>query len=74
MFCNDYSPQKRLTPVEEYKNAIERQGKFGYLFVEYQGCPRGRIGRAAGLTLEEEALLIPPTRCREESFFCAARS
>ena len=29
----------------KYKDAIERQGAFGNLFVQYMGCPRGPVGR-----------------------------
>ena len=42
----------------ELKKAMNRLGRFGRLFVDYHGCPRGRNGRA-GVPLEEEVLLIP---------------
>ena len=42
----------------ELKKAMNRLGQFGRLFVDYQGCPRGRNGRA-GVPLEEEVFLIP---------------
>lgn len=51
--------EERMISAEECKAAIERQGKFGKLFVEYRGCPRGHIGHSFGITLEDEALLMP---------------
>lgn len=48
----------RAVTLEEYKNAIERQGEFGWLFVDYIGCPRGAIGRMCA-PLEEEVLAMP---------------
>lgn len=44
--------------LQKYKDAIQRQGKFGQLFVEYKGCPRGPMGRAF-CPLEDEVLSIP---------------
>lgn len=36
---------------------VERLGKIGKLFLPYEGCPRGHVGRmGAPATLEEEAL------------------
>lgn len=40
---------------EKYKIAIKRMGEFGQLFVSYDGCPRGPVGRMA-CPLEEEVL------------------
>lgn len=41
------------------ENAMKRLGKFGKLFLDYEGCPRGAMGRAGGISLEEEVLLMP---------------
>lgn len=40
------------------ENAMKRLGKFGKLFLGYNGCPRGAMGRAC-MPLEEEVLLMP---------------
>lgn len=39
----------------KYKDAIERMGEFGRLFVEYSGCDRGAVGRYCG-PLEKEIM------------------
>lgn len=31
--------------MDKFMKAIERQGRFGRLFVDYAGCPRGSQGR-----------------------------
>lgn len=41
----------------KYKDAIERQGAFGNLFVQYMGCPRGPVGRM-GWAAEALVLLV----------------
>lgn len=38
---------------QKYKNAIERMGSFGRLFVEYEGCPRGPQGRSCCSLIKE---------------------
>ena len=43
------------TNYTKYKDAIQRMGKFGLLFVEYSGCDRGTIGRYGG-PLEKEIM------------------
>lgn len=43
----------------KYRRAIERMGDFGKLFVEYKGDPRGPMGRAGGMSISEEAQLMP---------------
>lgn len=43
------------TNYTKYKNAIERMGEFGRLFVEYDGCPCGHVGRYCG-PLEKEIM------------------
>lgn len=43
---------------QKYKDAIERQGDFGRLFVDYRGCPKGSMGRRPG-PIEEEVLSMP---------------
>lgn len=53
------SAAKCIEDLLKYKEAIERMGSFGTLFVEYEGDPRGPVGRAGGLTLEEEAVIMP---------------
>ena len=45
--------------MDKYMKAIERQGRFGRLFVDYAGCPRGPMGRMAGVSLVDEALAMP---------------
>lgn len=42
----------------KYRNAIERMGEFGQLFIDYVGCPRGAMGRQ-GAPLTEELLSMP---------------
>lgn len=37
----------------KYKQAIDRQGKFGKLFIDYKGCPAGMFG-AIGYKSDEE--------------------
>lgn len=44
---------------ESLKSAFRRLGRFGMLFVDYEGCPRGTLGRAC-LPIEEEVLQMPP--------------
>jgi hypothetical protein len=41
-----------------YREAMERMGKFGALFLDYWGCPRGAVGRM-GAPLDEEVLHMP---------------
>ena len=43
------------TNYTKYKDAIQRMGEFGLLFIEYSGCPRGPIGRYGG-PLEKEIM------------------
>lgn len=43
----------------KYRRAIERMGRFGELFVEYKGDPRGPMGRAGGISIEDEAQTMP---------------
>lgn len=43
----------------KYRRAIERMGGFGKLFVEYSGDPRGPMGRAGGMSIAEEAQIMP---------------
>lgn len=45
--------------LEKLEAAMRRLGDFGRLFIDYTGCPKGQVGRACGLTLEEEAMLMP---------------
>ncbi len=42
----------------KYRNAIERMGEFGQLFIDYVGCPRGAMGRQ-GAPLTEDLLSMP---------------
>lgn len=41
-----------------YKEAINRLGEFGKLFVSYKGDPRGPTGRAANMSLKDEVLFM----------------
>lgn len=49
---------QRLEELLRYKEAIDRMGQFGQLFVEYEGCPRGAMGRMCDATIQEEALAM----------------
>lgn len=49
------NPQK----AEALQGAMDRLGMFGQLFVDYNGCPRGPMGRMAGVSLVDEALSMP---------------
>lgn len=49
---------QRLEELLKYKTAIDRMGEFGQLFVEYEGCPRGAMGRMCDATIQEEALAM----------------
>lgn len=40
---------------DPYERAFERLGKFGTLFLDYKGCPRGATGRMCA-PLEDEVL------------------
>lgn len=42
-----------------YREAVERLGEFGRLFVAYKGDPRGPAGRPGGLSLKDEGLSMP---------------
>lgn len=42
-------------------DAFERLGTFGKLFMDYNGCPRGAMGRAC-VPIEEEVLMMQPIR------------
>lgn len=46
------NPQK----TDALQGAMDRLGMFGQLFVDYNGCPRGPMGRMAGVSLVDEAL------------------
>lgn len=45
--------------LEALQAAMDRLGKFGRLFADYSGCPRGPMGRMAGVSLVDEALTMP---------------
>lgn len=45
--------------LEILQNAMNRLGEFGKLFMDYEGCPRGLMGRMAGVSLVDEALSMP---------------
>ena len=49
---------QQMEELLKYKAAIDRMGKFGQLFVEYEGCPRGAMGRMCDATIQEEALAM----------------
>jgi hypothetical protein len=48
--------------LHKLRAAFKRLGSFGRLFVDYVGCPRGAMGRACGVTIEEEVLVMEPIR------------
>lgn len=39
---------------------VKQLGNFGKLLHDYKGCPRGQIGRACGVTMEEELTAMDP--------------
>lgn len=47
-----------MEEVKNVKKALQRLGNFGKLFMDYEGCPRGMVGRAM-LPIEEEVFLMP---------------
>lgn len=49
---------KTLKQLNKLEKAMERMPGFGYLFVDYDGCPRGHMGTYCG-SLEEAALMMP---------------
>ena len=52
--------EKRLTgDLLKYKEAVERMGDFGKLFVSYAGDPRGPMGRAGDWDIAKAALSQP---------------
>lgn len=55
-----YAPEELVTAQNAaLQAAMDRLGEFGRLFVDYKGCPRGPMGRMAGVSLVEEALYMP---------------
>lgn len=48
---------ENVAELSKYKDAIERMGEFGRLFVEYSGCDRGAVGRYGG-PLEKEIMIM----------------
>lgn len=49
----------QLERIQNLIHAMDRLGEFGKLFVEYKGCPRGPMGRMAGMSLVDEAMSMP---------------
>ena len=45
--------------ANKYQKAIERLGDFGELFVDYEGCPKGMMGRIGNSAIIEEVLAMP---------------
>lgn len=43
---------------DSLERAMSRLGDFGKLFLDYDGCPRGAMGRSC-MPLEEEVLHMP---------------
>lgn len=39
---------------------LDRLGDFGKLFMDYEGCPRGAMGRMGGVPIEKEVLYMKP--------------
>ena len=50
--------QQEQESNDRLQSAMNRLGRFGKLFVEYKGCPRGAIGRACA-PLEDEVFAMP---------------
>lgn len=50
--------QQEQESNDRLQRGMNRLGKFGKLFVEYKGCPRGAIGRACA-PLEDEVFAMP---------------
>lgn len=47
-----------ITELLPYKEAIDKLGAFGALFLAYNGDPRGPIGRAGNEPVDQEALFM----------------
>ena len=45
--------------TKQLEAAMGRLGKFGKLFMDYEGCPRGAVGRLAA-PIEEEVMAMKP--------------
>lgn len=45
-FVHEMQCKKAITDLIQYKDAIDRMGEFGKLFLQYSGDPRGMIGEA----------------------------
>lgn len=45
--------------LERLQDTMNRLGEFGKLFANYNGCPRGPMGRMGGVSLIDEALSMP---------------
>lgn len=58
-FCVENLMSDAAERLAEIQNAMDRLGKFGRLFADYGGCPRGPMGRMGGVSLVEEALSMP---------------
>lgn len=55
-----YAPEELVTAQNAaLQAAMDRLGEFGSLFTDYNGCPRGPMGRMAGVSLVDEALSMP---------------
>lgn len=48
-----------ITDLLRYKDAIERMGEFGKLFLSYTGDPRGPVGRSGDRDIAKEVQLQP---------------
>lgn len=60
ILCGIVNMQKdTLAYIEQLEGALNRMGEFGKLFMDYEGCPRGAMGRAA-MPIEEEVLAMKP--------------
>lgn len=51
-----------LAPQNEAEKAIQRMGRFGKLFLDYSGDPRGQMGKPGASTDEEWATMMDPIR------------
>lgn len=58
ILCTSSLTKDALAYIEQLEKEQNRLGKFGKLFMDYEGCPRGAVGRAA-MPIEEEVLQMP---------------
>ena len=57
--CTNTLAREALFHIRKLECVLNRLGEFGKLFMYYEGCPRGAMGRAA-MPIEEEVLAMKP--------------